>query len=155
STAPSKYSIWRWTALAIIVAVEVTFGWFVTAPFRMGWGIRVSVCAALAIAAMIMSLLSARSFGRGQTARRSWIIVGCLGVVDTALFATYLMPGISAEQPGPVAAETVARAGTVVLAGTALSMLSRFLLAYVLWTTAAVYRKSGLKFHFYRRDYLV
>src|SRR5215813_9691805 len=124
SKAPSKYSIWRWTALTVIVAVEVTFGWFVTAPFRIGWGIRVSVCAALAVSAMLMSLLSARSFGRGQTARRSWSIIGFLGVVDTLLFATYLMPGLSAAQPGPVAAGTVARAGTVVLGGTVLSMLS-------------------------------
>jgi len=65
------------------------------------------------------------------------------------------MPGLSAAQPGPVAAGTVARAGTVVLGGTVLSMLSRFLLAYVLWTTAAAYKKSGLKFHFRRRDYFV
>src|SRR5215471_6608894 len=114
SKAPSKYSIWRWTALTIIIAVETTFGWFVAAPFRMGWGIRVSICGGLAIAAMIMSMMSARSFGRGQTARRSWVIIGWLGVVDTALFATYLMPGLSASQPGPVAAETVARAGEVV-----------------------------------------
>jgi hypothetical protein len=102
---------------------------------------------------MVMASGSARSFGRGQAARRSWLIIGCLGVVDTVLFATYLQPGLSAAQPGPVAPETVARSGSIVLAGTILSMLSRFLLAYVLWTTVGVYRKSGLKFHFYRRDY--
>jgi len=151
----SKYVVSRWAALALIVAIEVTFGWFVAAGFRIGWGIRVSVCAALAIAAMTMAFMSARSFARGQIARRSWLMIGCLGLVDTLLFTTYLLPGLSAAQPGPVAADIVARSGSVVLAGTVLSMLSRFMLAYVLWTTAGVYRKSGLKFHFYRRDYLV
>jgi hypothetical protein len=155
SNTPSKYTIWRCTALGAIIAIEVTFGWIVAADFRIGWGARVSVCAALAIAAMAMAFLSARSFGRGQTARRSWLIIGCLGLVDTALFATYLLPGLSAAQTTPAAADTVARSGAVVLGGTALSMLSRFMLAYVLWTTAGVYRKSGLKFHFYRRDYAV
>ena len=154
SSVRSKYAIWRWAALTLIIAVEVTFGFLVSSPFRMGWGIRVSVCATLACAAMAMAFLSARSFGRGQTARRSWLMIGCLGVVDTALFATYLMPGLSAAQPGPVDAATVERSGIVVLVGTALSMLSRFMLAYVLWKTAATYRKTGLKFHFHRRDYI-
>jgi len=65
------------------------------------------------------------------------------------------MPGLSASQPGAVDSSTVARSGAVVLAGTALSMLSRFMLAYVLWTTAGAYRKAGLKFHFHGRDYVV
>jgi hypothetical protein len=154
SSARSKYAIWRWAGLILIVAVEIIFGFLVTPAFRMSWGIRVSVCAGLAVAAMAMAFLSARSFGRDQTARRSWFIIGCLGVVDTALFATYLMPGLSAAQAGPVDAATVERSGIVVLIGTALSMLARFLLAYVLWKTAATYRKTGLKFHFHRRDYI-
>jgi hypothetical protein len=153
SKGHSKYVMLRWTALGGIIAVEVIFGWLVAAGFGLGWAARVLVSAVLAAAAMAMAFGSARSFGRGQVARRSWLIIGCLGVVDTALFATYLQPGLSAAQPGPVAAETVARSGSIVLAGTLLSMLSRFLLAYVLWTTARLYRNSGLKFHFYRRDY--
>jgi hypothetical protein len=65
------------------------------------------------------------------------------------------MPGLSAAQPGPVDAATVERSGIVVLAGTTLSMLSRFTLAYVLWKTGVTYRKNGLKFHFRLRDYVV
>jgi hypothetical protein len=153
SSNDSRYVILRWSALGVIIPVEITFGWFVPAGFGLGWAARVLVSGALAIAAMAMSFKSARSFGRGQAARRSWLIIGCLGVVDTALFATYLQPGLSAAQQGPVAAETVARSGSIVLAAMFLSMLSRFLLACVLWTTVSVYRKTGLKFHFYRRDY--
>jgi len=83
------------------------------------------------------------------------MMIGCLGIVDTVLFATYLLPGLSAAQQGPADVNTVARSGSVVLVGTVLSMLSRFMLAYVLWTTVRVYRQSGLRFHFYRRDYAV
>jgi hypothetical protein len=108
----------------------------------------------LAVPAAVMAVGNARSFGQGNPSRRAWLLIAPLGIVDCVLFLSYLFASIAfGRSESVVPMDVVNQAASIVLGASIASLLSRILLAYVLWTVIGVYRRSGLKLRLENRDY--
>ena len=142
----------RW-AFGAMVILDLAATWAISNP-----GLNILIfCGstlALAVPAAVMAVRNARSFGTGNPSRRAWLMIAPLGLVDCALFLSYLFGAVALGAQGdsaPVSA--VERAGSIILGASAVSLVSRIMLAYVLWMAISIYRQSGLELKLQTRDY--
>jgi hypothetical protein len=151
-----SHKTWRAAALIFkLAAVVLAIAAFLSSTFtgRVLFDFLVGVCVVLAIAAMMTAISNARHFGRDNVLRLAWFLIAPLGIVDCFLIASYALPGVGAGGHAPTQA-MAERLATLILTGTALSGLSRIVLAYVLWRMIAVYRGIGFKLRLGTADYV-
>ncbi|HEY6333818.1 MAG TPA: hypothetical protein VI756_31165 [Blastocatellia bacterium] len=136
-----------YTGLTYLICQAAVLVIVVIAPYaRQAASIlETSTFVSLSLAAAFLAVENARSFQRGQTARRAWTFIAVMPMADALAYAAYTWGDFLGTQ---------AKSTLLIGVGTALLSITRIGAAMAFLNIVRVYRRSGLPLLLRTRDYL-
>jgi hypothetical protein len=136
--------MWRWGVGLTMAACEIVRLMIASSQRQASSLLTLGAFAGLGLAAAALALLSAKRFETGQTARRVWMLMALMPLVDVITLVAYSLPRMLGDQ---------SLAHLLVGGSTALTSLSRILAAAAFFMMLRLYRQSGLKLTLRAIDY--
>ncbi len=141
----SQWKTWRLAVAAILVASQIAALAMGSSQQTAASLVMLASIGGVCIAAALLCWRSARSFDKGQDARRVWMLIMLMPIADLIVQIGYSLPGLLGNRESEQLTLPIANAS---------SSLSRILAAAAFFMMFRVYKKTGLRLNLRPVDYV-